>query len=109
MLRGTRQLSFVNVGARDVLGTETDSDEARAHPAQERCAFQQAHRPRNSSGFGLAHTTKQLLFENALHALCKSSGKQPAALYSGQMVESDRAVAKRPCQYVTGGDSVLNR
>jgi len=37
----SRDRTFENVGGLHVLGAETDRDEARAHPARERRAFEQ--------------------------------------------------------------------
>ena len=91
-----------------MFGAEANSDEACAHPARQRGAFQQAQGPRGPSGLRLIQATPNLLLDSRLHALREARGKPAAMLYFLEIVAAHCAFAKRLCQYVGRGDSVLD-
>ena len=91
-----------------MFGPETDTDEACAHPARERGAFEQPQGPRRTGGFGLTQTAPDLLLDDPLHALREASGKGTAALYFCEMIGTYSASAKGLCQYIGRSDRILD-
>ena len=86
-----------------MLWPNSDADEAGAHPARQSGGFQPAQRPRDSPiGDDLAENY-------GLYALCEPGGEFPAALYFRKMTGAESAFLEWACQYVGGGDGVLNR
>jgi hypothetical protein len=78
------------------------ADEAGTEPARQSCGFQQPNGPWGPSISG------KVAENYSPHPLCVLHCKLPAALYFRQVTGAESAFAQWLCQYVGGGDSVLN-
>ena len=69
---------------------DTETDEARAHPAWQGCGLHDSHGP------GELPVTGRLLLEHRLHPLREPGWELAAALYPGEIVTCNGAFAKWP-------------
>src|SRR5580704_15269261 len=80
-----------DLGRFHVLRPDTDTEEARAHSAQDCRTFEQPHDPREASRSGGVKTSADLLPDQCLHALREPGRELAAALYLCEIGSADRA------------------
>ena len=92
-----------------MLRADSDTDEARAQPAEDRRPFQNPHGPRDPPSSGGVNSSADLLANRRLYALRDARRKFTAALDLREIGGADSACAKGFRQYVRRCDGILGR